>query len=404
MKKLFFAAAFLCGILSASAQGNTTERLAPTPPMGWMTWNLYGVHINEQLIRDVADAMVREGFKDAGYQYVYIDDGWQGGRDNRNNIIPDPQKFPSGIKALADYVHSKGLKLGIYSDAAQLTCGGYTASLGFEKQDAKTFASWGIDYLKYDYCGAPEDAETAQTRYKAIADALRSSGRDIALGICEWGPRKPWLWASKVGGQLWRTTYDVRDKWKDLDDNGSKGILDIVTENKDLYPYAHKGAWNDMDMLVVGLYGAKGPSGDLNSHGCSNTEYETQMSMWCMMASPLAMTCDLTKLNAETKRILLNKEIIAINQDGLCKQAEPKVINEAYHVYLKPLEGNRYALAVMNISDKAMKITLSFPELGLKAKYGMRDVWMHKQVSSSARKWAGNVESHQTKVFVLTTK
>ena len=212
MKRFFISVLLLLLVVSSWAQKDASKQLAPTPPMGWMSWNMFGVNINEQLIREMADAMVSEGFLAAGYQYIYIDDGWQGGRDNRNNIIPDPQKFPSGIKALADYVHSKGLKLGIYSDAAQLTCAGYTASLGFEKQDAKTFAGWGIDYLKYDYCGAPAEVEVAKVRYKAIADAVRQSGRDIVLGVCEWGPRKPWLWASSIGGQLWRTTYDIRDK------------------------------------------------------------------------------------------------------------------------------------------------------------------------------------------------
>ncbi len=156
--------------------------------------------------------MVEEGLRDLGYNYIFIDDGWQGGRDNKNNIIPDPQKFPSGMKALVDYVHSKGMKIGIYSDAALLTCGGYTASLHFEEQDAKTFAKWGFDYLKYDYCGAPSDWQTAIARYTTMAKALKDSGREIALGICEWGDREPWLWGKKVGGQLWRTTADVRDK------------------------------------------------------------------------------------------------------------------------------------------------------------------------------------------------
>ncbi|HMI04981.1 MAG TPA: glycoside hydrolase family 27 protein, partial [Pedobacter sp.] len=181
-------------MISAIAVGQVKSKegalLAAKPPMGWMTWNYFADKISEQDIKEMADALVNSGMAKAGYDHVFIDDGWQGGRDNKNNMIPDPQKFPSGIKALADYVHSKGLKLGIYSDAAQLTCAGYTASLGFEDQDAKTFASWGIDYLKYDYCGAPDDVETAKSRYKKMADALRNSGRDIAFGICEWGERK----------------------------------------------------------------------------------------------------------------------------------------------------------------------------------------------------------------------
>lgn len=246
MNKSFILSAVLClSSLFASAEEAPTPRkqLAPKPPMGWMTWNLFQGNINEQLIRETADAMVEGGFRDAGYEYIFIDDLWQGGRDRQNNIIPDPEKFPSGIKALADYVHSKGLKLGIYSDAAQLTCGGWTASLGFEEQDARTFASWGIDYLKYDYCNAPEDSATARQRYRTMADALQKSGRDIVLGICEWGQRQCEEWCEEVGGQLWRTSYDVRDMWKDIVKEGGMGILDIVDITAPLAKHARPGQW-----------------------------------------------------------------------------------------------------------------------------------------------------------------
>ncbi|MGY0036723.1 glycoside hydrolase family 27 protein [Pedobacter sp. NJ-S-72] len=210
--------------------------------MGWITWNYFEDHIHENEIKEMADAMVSSGMVKAGYNYLLIDDGWQGGRDSRNNIIPDPKKFPSGIKALAAYVHARGIKLGIYSDAAPLTCAGYTGSLNFENQDAKTFASWDIDYLKYDYCGAPADAATAMIRYKAMGDALKNSGREIVFGICEWGDRNPATWAKAAGGNLWRTTADIRDKWKsvkswekqtDLHHIGA-GILDIVDVNASL--------------------------------------------------------------------------------------------------------------------------------------------------------------------------
>lgn len=298
------------------------NQLAPTPPMGWMTWNLFKGDINETLIRQTADAMVEEGFAAAGYKYIFIDDLWQGGRDAQNNIIPDPKKFPSGIKALADYVHAKGLKLGIYSDAAQLTCAGATASLGFEYQDARTFASWGIDYLKYDYCNAPEDSATARARYHTMADALQKSGRDIVLGVCEWGQRQAEEWCGQVGGQLWRTSYDVRDMWKDTLGQGGMGILDIINITAPLAPKVSASQWPDMDMLVVGLNGKGGPSSDLGGHGCSDIEYQTQMSMWCMLSSPLAMSNDLRKLTPEARRILLNEEVIAINQDSLGSPTE----------------------------------------------------------------------------------
>lgn len=400
----------LFNVFKANAQVLNREGnlLAPTPPMGWMTWNFYGVNINEQVIKEMADAMVASGMKDAGYQYIFIDDGWQGGRDNKNNILPDPKKFPDGIKALADYVHSKGLKLGIYSDAAQLTCAGYTASLDFEKQDAKTFASWGIDYLKYDYCNAPSDAITAQIRYKKMADALRESGRDIDFGVCEWGGRKPWLWAANIGGQLWRTTDDVRDKWsrktisKDnkIVTTPGAGILDILDQNANLYPYSGPGHWNDMDMLVVGLYGHKGPSADLGGVGCTDVEYQTQMSMWCMLNSVLAVTCDLTNMNASTKNILLNKDIIAINQDTLGRQAQRIIHNDNQDVFLRPLANGDYAVAILNRTMKAQKYVLDLLNIGLGGKYDFYDVWKHQTVARG-KSWTGEIAGHETKVFRL---
>ena len=404
-RAFFFIAVVAMMATSAFAQQPTatTERgkLAPTPPMGWMTWNMFKDDISEQLIKETADAMVESGLRDAGYKYVFIDDLWQGGRDNRNNIIPDPKKFPNGIKALADYVHSKGLKLGIYSDAAQLTCGGCTASYGFEEQDARTFASWGVDYLKYDYCNAPEDSATARLRYKTMADALSKSGRDIVLGICEWGQRNGEEWCEHVGGQLWRTSSDVRDMWKDIVNQGGVGILDIINVTAPLSKQVRHGQWPDMDMLVVGLNGKGGPSSDLGGVGCTYTEYQTQMSMWCMMSSVLALSNDLRHLTPEDKRILLNKEIIAIDQDPLGKAAE-RVVNEAGHqVFVRPLANGSHAVAILNSGDKAQRLSVSFKQLGLTGKYTVRDVWQHRDIARGATKWGGKVQAHETKVFVL---
>jgi len=403
MRKIFFVFV-ACLILKIS----NAQQLCPTPPMGWMSWNFFAEKVNEKELKEIADAMVSSGMAKAGYQYIFIDDCWQGGRDNQNNIIPDPIKFPSGIKALADYVHSKGLKLGIYSDAAPLTCAGYTASLNFEEQDAKTFAAWGIDYLKYDYCGAPSDSNTAKIRYKKMADALRNSGRDIAFGVCEWGLRSPWLWAAQAGGQLWRITGDVRDKWKNLDtkrhpNQAGYGILDIVDYNAPLYPYAGPGHWNDMDMLVVGMYGKKGPSGDLGGVGCTDIEYQTQMGLWSMMCSPLATTNDLRNMNDKTKSILLNEEIIAISQDALGKQAERKISNDTLNVFVKPLANGDYAIAVLNRSGATQTFTINFTDLGLNDKYEIKDLWQHK-IIGNGNKWKGIVEGHETKVFRLKNK
>lgn len=401
MKKtlLLTLAAFMT--FGAQAQQKARRELAPTPPMGWMTWNMFKGNISEQLIRETADAMVESGLAEAGYNYIFIDDLWQGGRDARNNIIPDARKFPSGMKALADYVHSKGLKLGIYSDAAQLTCGGYTASLGFEEQDARTFASWGIDYLKYDYCNAPDDSATARRRYHTMAQALQKSGRDITLGICEWGGRQAEEWCEEVGGQLWRTSGDVRDMWKDVTKQGGMGILDIINITAPLSPQVRQGQWPDMDMLVVGLNGKGGPSSDLGGVGCTYTEYQTQMSLWCMFSSPLALSNDLRNLTDEDKRIILNKEIIAINQDPLGKAAERKVNTSDHQVYVRELSGGRHAVALLNTADNPLKLTIDFKSLGLDGKYCLKDAWQHKNLSSKTSKWTGTVDAHETKVWIL---
>lgn len=402
--RIFSVLLFLFAVLPLRVSGqNVTprEKLAPTPPMGWMTWNFCKGNISEQLIRDVADAMVEHGFVEAGYKYIIIDDLWQGGRDKFNNIIPDPQKFPSGMKALADYVHAKGLKLGIYSDAAQLTCAGCTASYGFEEQDARTFASWGIDYLKYDYCNAPDDEQTARERYKTMADALQKSGRDIVLGICEWGDRHAENWCAEVGGQLWRTSHEVRDMWKDIVYQGGLGILDIVDVTAPLADKVRPGQWPDMDMLVVGLRGKGGPSSDLGGVGCTPTEYRTQMSLWCMMASPLAMTNDLSHLTQEDLDILLNKEIIAIDQDPLGKAAHRVVCEKDRQVFVRPLADGSHAVAILNPSDRTVKTSVAFASLGLQDRYTVRDVWKHADVSRSAVRWQGKVAPHETVVLVL---
>ncbi len=400
-KFILLFALFLNFILVIAHQKSSTgDILADTPPMGWMSWNYFGDNLQEKDIHEIADAMVESGLSAVGFRYIFIDDGWQGGRDNKNNIIPDLKKFPSGMKALSEYIHLRGLKLGIYSDAAPLTCAGYTGSLNFEEQDAKTFASWGIDYLKYDYCGALGDSTTAKIRYKAMSEALRHSGRDIAFGVCEWGQRQPWKWAAVVGGQVWRTTGDVRDKWKSLTLDSGYGIFDIIDINAGLNSFAGRGHWNDMDMLVVGLYGRKGPSSDLGGVGCSDIEYQTQMSIWCMMASPLAASNDIRNMNDATKRILLNKEIIALNQDRLGKQCERKINTKTWNVFTKQLANGDYALAILNRWDKALDFRVLFSEVGLSGKYEIRDLWAHKIIGKD-KEWKGRILSHETKVFRL---
>lgn len=385
------------------------KQLAVTPPMGYMTWNFFADNITEKDVKELADAMVQTGLRDIGYNYIFIDDGWQGGRDKYNNIKPDPQKFPSGMKALCDYVHERGMKIGIYSDAALLTCAGYTGSLGFEEKDAKVFAEWGFDYLKYDYCGAPADWKTAIDRYERMSNALKKSGREIVLSICEWGDREPWLWAYKAGGQLWRTTADIRDKWKSsqpvrnagqLHKTGA-GILDIVNINAELMSFSGPGRWNDPDMLVVGLYGKKGPSSILGGVGCTDTEYQSQMSLWCLMAAPLMISCDIHNMNAATKAILMNKHAIEINQDPLGKQAERKISDSTWQVFVKPLKNSDVAIGVLNISEKKQTIQLNLSELGIFKKSIMHDLWAGTSDKIKKNTITITVDSHETKLFRL---
>jgi len=398
MKREMIILIFCLLNIAIQAQSNS---MVPKPLMGWMSWNFFAEKVNERDLKEMAAAMIHSGMVEAGYNYIFIDDGWQGGRDMKNNMIADPAKFPSGIKALADFLHAKGMKLGIYSDAAQLTCAGYTASLNFEEQDAKTFAEWGIDYLKYDYCNAPPDSNTAKLRYQKMAAALKKTGRPIVFGICEWGERKPWNWAASVGGQLWRTTHDIRDKWaKKPNEKWGLGILDILEANANLNEFAGPGRWNDADMLVVGLYGKKGPSGDGGGIGCSDIEYQSQFSLWAMMCSPLYASNDIRTMNEATKSILLNKEVIKINQDSLGIQAIQKVNDSSISVFLKPLSNGDYALAILNKLNRPIPYLLNFSMLGLEENFQIFDLWEHKNIAKSDLNQY-MILSHQTKMYRL---
>ena len=252
-----------------------------TPPMGWNSWNKFGCNVNETIVRGVADAMVSSGMRDAGYAYVVVDDCWHGPRDADGNISADPERFPSGMRALGDYIHSRGLKFGLYSDAGRTTCGGRPGSQGHEFQDARTYASWGVDYLKYDWCAT--GTRNAEEAYALMADALRATGRDIVLSICEWGSTQPWLWAANIGN-LWRTTPDIYDRWEGID-RWMIGVMNIVDRNEPLWPYAGPGHWNDADMLEVG------------NGGMTTGEYRAHFSLWAMMASPLIAGNDIAGMD-----------------------------------------------------------------------------------------------------------
>jgi alpha-galactosidase len=342
--------------------GRTANGLAMTPPMGWNSWNKHGCKVTEQVIRDTADAMVANGMKAAGYGYVVIDDCWHGERDKDGFITAAASKFPSGIKALADYVHARGLKFGIYSDAGRKTCGGRPGSQGHEYQDALTYARWGVDYLKYDWCST--GVRNAEEAYALMSDAIRAAGRPMLLSICEWGNNRPWEWGAKIGN-MWRTTGDIRDAWAGPV-TYSLGMMDIVDKNEPLYPFAGPGHWNDPDMLEVG------------NGGMTDTEYRAHFSLWAMMAAPLIAGNDVAKMDAATRAILLNADVIAVDQDALGMQGRRVRDDGDQEVWARPLaDGSRAVLLLNRGTAAAAEIAVAWPEIGYTAGLAsdVRDLW-----------------------------
>jgi alpha-galactosidase len=358
----------------------TANGLAQTPPMGWNSWNKFACDVNEQKVRDVADAMVSSGMRDAGYVYVVVDDCWQGPRDADGFITADPTRFPSGMKALADYVHAKGLKFGVYSDAGRLTCGGRPGSQGHEYQDAITYARWGVDYLKYDWCYS--GTRNAEEAYALMADALKATGRPIVFSMCEWGNNKPWLWASKIGN-LWRTTGDITDLWEGKR-GFSWGVLNLADMNEPLWPYAGPGHWNDPDMLEVG------------NGGMTDTEYRSHFSLWAIMAAPLIAGNDIATMDEATRQILMNTEVIAINQDAAGVQGRRVRDDGDLEVWVKPLAGGARAVLLFNRGAEPADIAVSWEELGYPAglRARVRDLWAHRDLAPTRGRISASVPSH----------
>jgi alpha-galactosidase len=359
-----------------------SEPLAQTPPMGFNNWNAFGCDVNETLIKETADFFASSGLKDAGYEYVNIDDCWSlMERDADGKLVPDPVKFPSGIRGVADYVHGLGLKLGIYGDAGTRTCAGYPGSLGTEELDAQTWASWGVDYVKYDNCYNQSDGsrEDFVRRYTAMRLALEKTGRPILYSICEWGQSQPWEWATEVG-HMWRTTGDITDNWS--------SIRDIIAFNAPLFSYAGPGHWNDPDMLEIG-------NGEL-----STIEKRTHMSMWSMMAAPLIIGTDLRIATEETLSVLRNAELIAINQDSLGKQAAVVSNAAGLMVLSKPLGSGEIAVALYNSTDAQALVSVPAAEVGLAASdaYYLHDVWSGSALETQ-RVIAAGVPAHGSVVL-----
>jgi alpha-galactosidase len=365
----------------------TANGLALTPPMGWNSWNHFACEIDEAKVRAAADAMIASGMREAGYTYVVIDDCWQGPRDAHGFITADPARFPSGMRALADYVHARGLQFGLYSDAGRTTCGGRPGSQGHEYQDAATYAEWGVDYLKYDWCATgTRDAEEA---YALMADALRATGRPIVLSICEWGTNRPWLWAARIGN-LWRTTGDIYDHWEG-NDRWRHAMLDIVDANEPLWPFAGPGHWNDPDMLEIG------------NGGMTASEYRAHFSLWAMMAAPLIAGNDIAHMDVATRDILTNREAIAVDQDPLGIQGRRAWRDGAREVWVKPLAGGGRAVLLLNRGDAAARIEASWDQLGLPAslRLAVRDLWAHRDLPSARGGVAALVAPHDVVMLRL---
>jgi alpha-galactosidase len=384
------------------------DLLALTPPMGWNSWNTFAEHLSDSLVRQIADSMVALGMRDLGYQYVNIDDFWQlAARDKDGNLQVNKAKFPNGIKAVADYVHSKGLKLGIYSDAAAHTCGGVAGSYLYEERDAKAFADWGIDYLKYDYCEAPDSRDTAIVRYTRMGTALKNNPRSIAYSVCEWGAygRDVWTWAAKTGGNSWRTTWDIRNTWKLNYDAGHAGIMDILDVNAPLADFAGPGRWNDPDMLVVGIHDAPDAVVTVDgAKGCTDEEHRSHMSLWALMAAPLLCGNDIRSMNDVAKEILLNPEIIAINQDPLGKQAKRIRDDGDLEVFAKPLAGGSWAIGLLNRSQRSATIKVSWDEVGISGTWNVRDLWQHRKLGSEGEGFESEVAAHGCRVIKISNK
>ncbi|KAK4270615.1 hypothetical protein QN277_019399 [Acacia crassicarpa] len=357
--------------------------LALTPPMGWNSWNHFGCQIDEKIIRETADALVATGLSKLGYTYVNIDDCWaELSRDDKGNLVAKKSTFPSGIKALADYVHSKGLKLGIYSDAGYFTCSKkMPGSLHHEEQDARTFASWGIDYLKYDNCNNGGSRPTV--RYPIMTRALLKAGRPIFFSLCEWGDLHPALWGAKVGNS-WRTTNDINDSWDSM--------ISRADMNEVYADLARPGGWNDPDMLEVG------------NGGMRTNEYIVHFSLWALSKAPLLLGCDIRNMTEETKMIISNKEVIAVNQDPLGVQGKKVRMEGDIEIWAGPLSGNRVVAVLLNRGPVRYSITAFWDDIGIPPKSVVQatDLWEHKTLERQfVDKISATVDSHSCKMYVL---
>jgi alpha-galactosidase len=369
------------------------QGLALTPPMGFNTWNTFQCNINEDLIKETAKIIATKGLKEAGYVYVVLDDCWMTReRDANGQLVADPQKFPSGMKALGDYLHGLGLKFGIYNCAGTRTCAGYPGGRGHEYEDARLYASWGVDYVKYDWCNT--GTANAQETYKTFGDALLATKRPIILSMCEWGTAKPWTWASPIA-QLWRTTGDIAARYS-ANTGGTRGYgngwKDILEKQVGLEQYAGPDHWNDPDMLEVG------------NRGLTLAESRAHFSFWCMLASPLMMGNDLRRITDDILAILTDKDVIALDQDPLGKQGYRVIDETGKEVWIKELSNGDWAVCMLNDSASDAQMSLAWADLPALAgkTYKVRDLWAKKDIGTTKDNYSGNVVSHDVALFRLS--
>ena len=402
MKKIFVFATIILIVQKLSAQ--KFEGLALTPPMGWNSWNTFQANINEKIVMEMADDMVSSGMKDAGYTYLVLDDGWMAKeRDAGGNLVADPEKFPKGMKHVADYVHSKGLKFGLYNCAGTKTCGGYPGTRGYEYNDARWYAKNEIDYLKYDWCNT--EGITAKEAYKTMSNAIKISGRKMIFSLCEWGDNKPWEWAKDVG-QLWRISGDISNCFDCIENHGtwnSWGVTYIIDMRKNIRQYSGPDHWNDFDMMEVG-------------HGMIESEDRAHFSMWCMLASPLIAGNDLRSMSAKTISILTDKDLIAVNQDKLGVQAYLYQQKDSVDTWIKPLENGELSVCFMNRSKKPVQLvydwnanpvadTVSNVNIDFsKNIYTIQNLWLKKTEGTTGKSFKAIVQPHDVIVLRLKSK
>lgn len=382
----------------------------PVPFMGWLSWNSVQGNISQKIIEQAVELFQNKGLYECGWNHIMMDDLWQGTRKADGTPQPNASRFPNGLKTVADYVHKNGMKFGLYTDAADRTCAGAFGSYGYEEIDAKTYAEWGVDVVKCDYCYAPDDVETAKKRYKALADAFAAAGNNTMLYICEWGVREPWKWGAEVGGRCWRISQDVRDCW--TGSGSGVGVVQSIEAMKNLSAYQGVNRFNDSDMLCTGLHATGKSSNDLcggTGAGMTDDEYATQFALWCMWSSPMALSFDPSKntLTDADFKLLRNKELIALNQDRMGQQGD--LISEADDlvVFAKDCENGDVALSVTNMSSSEKQATFDFtaiPALDPTKTYTVRDVMENAEAGEATGTFTTDVRKHATRVFRLAEK